>query len=353
MKGTVIVVSLLCACAGPAAPASPPLQSSELPRLDGVPRLVRPADSDYVRDGALLRGGLAWDAGDTRGATTRLEAAKRAPDAPDSAWALHAWMVLDEVGPRAAESVAREGLAAFPFDPALRAVLAEALLGAAAERRTAGADAEVLLGPLLDGAQATDPYVLRLGARAALWCGATDRALHRLDRLSLSGPLDTDLVRLRARTLEAAGRHAEALPLYEQLAESGDADPLLLEEMAFATLTAARATAEVAHFDRASALLARVVELDPQHAEAWAGLAACAAARGLDADAIAAWRRVLELEPAYVPVALELADYLRAAGDAQAAEAVLNGLLLQPLQPAEAALVRQALTVTSPQEDTP
>jgi len=343
------------------------LQSSELPRLDGVPRLVRPADSDYVRDGALLRGGLAWDAGDTRRAATRLEAAKRAPGAPVSAWALHAWVVLGEAGPRAAESVAREGLTAFPFDPALRAVLADALLGAASEvggagpdatafravseRRTAGTDAEVLLEPLLDGAQAADPYVLRLGARAALWCGDTESALHRLDRLALTGPLDADLVRLRARTLEVAGRHAEALPLYEQLAEAGDADPLLLEEMAFATLAAARATGEVPHFDRAAALLARVVELDPQHAEAWAGLAACAAARGQQAEAVAAWRRVLELEPAYVQVGLALADYLRMAGDEEAAEAVLDGLLLQPLQPAEAALVRQALTVADPQED--
>ena len=77
----------------------------------------------------------------------------------------------------------------------------------------------------------------------------------------------------------------------------------------------------------------QVATLDPQHAEAHAGLGICALRRGDHAAAEEAWTRALELRPADVDSALALAELLRASDRADDAERLLRALRCMDCHP--------------------
>lgn len=344
MKGALLLLFALAACASGNPGGDPPLDPMEVPSLDGVPALLRPEPEEYLPGSSLLRGALAFELGEVQRSAALLQNARAQPEASARVGALHAWVLLEAGGAEAAQAVAEEGVVRWPGAPQSRAVLAEALL-----RRDEPEIARAMLQPLVDrGVQ--DPYVLALHARTAFAQQRWQETLQQLDRLAVRGPLDDRMLRMRARALEGAGRPQDAIPLYERLAAEADVDPILLEEMAFAALRAARSTRNQPLYGRAESLLQRVTALDPQHARAHAGIAECAAARGQVDIAQAAWRRALEVDPADVESGLALAVSLAQNRDRAGAERQLRELRRQPLNAEQARRVDEALAdLLSPQ----
>ncbi len=295
-----------------------------------IPEWIRPSTRDLERSEAL-RAAIGFVEGGeyVRGAVL-LQRVRAEPGAGPEVAALHAWCLLEAASTVEAERVAREGIAAHGADaPSLNYSLA--VIHELAQR-PAEAYAAYLLVLRADPG---DPVLARACARTALADGRPADALPHLDRLVSAAAPDPEAQRMRAAALAGVGRLDDAMQIYEGLARDYPQDPVLLVQMGAAAFELARMSGRAEHRQRAGDLLARVVELDPQHAGAHAMLGATLAAGGDIGGAEAALRRTLEIEPNRLDTGFLLAQMLAERGRREAAREVLMELLRQPL-PGEA-----------------
>ncbi len=286
------------------APALEPPPAATLPAMRRIPEWVRPPATDLARS-AVLRAAVDFvEAGEMVRAAVLLQQARAEPDAGPEVTALHAWTLCEAASLADAARTARAGLASFGAgSPSLNYALAVAL---------------------------------ELDHQPAAAFASYQRAL-------AADPMNPVLLRACARTGLDSGQAAAALPQLELLASEGSPEPALLAQLAEATHAAAQTGGGAEERARARSLLQEVVLLDPQHERAHRMLGENLASSGDLAGAETALRRALELEPADLPAGLLLAGILQDLGRRPDAEAVLVGLLRQPLTPEAVRIVRDRL----------
>ena len=165
------------------------------------------------------------------------------------------------------------------------------------------------------GALALDPdrhdALTRLGHSLAQ-AGDAEGAAPLLLRAAKLAASDFELARAAALAAGTAGQEdleSEALQL---LIEQGEARPD--ELLRGAQLLLSQGTSDFERNARAEAWLTRAVELDPQIAPAWTGLARMRASRGEVASAMSAYERAVEADPSESEALLELAQLSQQAG---------------------------------------
>lgn len=166
-----------------------------------------------------------------------------------------------------------------------------------------------------------DPEAWALLGQALLAAGRADEALHAFDQALAADPGAAALHDLRGDALRAGGRTPEAIAAWRQaIAADPDCVPSLVSLGA--------ALAETGDPAGAVPLLRHAATLaeGPPAAAIWHNLANALAALGREAEADAARAEAHRLDPANPLPALAWAGRLRAAGDWQGAEAVLNAL---------------------------
>ncbi|ANM28711.1 hypothetical protein ABI59_02445 [Acidobacteria bacterium Mor1] len=149
--------------------------------------------------------------------------------------------------------------------------------------------------------------------------GDVDSLAGRVD----ASPDDVELRRELAFSLRAAGRHAEAVPHFERIAEL---QPELrsLFELGLAYSSASR-------FTEAEAAYLRLLELRPNHPKVLLNLANLAVKRGDNQAALGYYQRAIEADPTYLLAHYNLGEMLQGQGQAQQAYAVfLATLELRP-----------------------
>lgn len=121
----------------------------------------------------------------------------------------------------------------------------------------------------------------------------------------------------RARALAAAGRHDEAIGLYNDLLERDPAN-------ADARLARGRTYAWMKQWDRAEADLLAVTTASPGYADAWSALGDIYLWQGKDAEAVAAYSKWQSLQPDRHAPLLARSRAHAAAGNREAARADLD-----------------------------
>lgn len=309
-----------------------------------IPLWIRPAAADFAASPGLSDAVLLLEQGEHLAAAVHLQRLRTASGSTAKLAALQSWSLGEAGSLDEAEQVARAALAEFgDAEPALQYALAVACELSAKPEPAYQAYLRVL------AAHPADPGILLACGRTALAAGQPAAAVTFFDRMALQRPLDLDVNRMRAQALAEAGEFDNALDVYEAMARDQQADPILLAETAAAAFDIARASQQADHRRRASELLARVTELDPQHAGAFLMLGTMRAAAGDLPGAEAALRRALELTPARIDAGLLLAEVLTGRSRPAEARQVLDDLLRQPLTRAEVAKVQERLLELGPQ----
>jgi tetratricopeptide (TPR) repeat protein len=179
-----------------------------------------------------------------------------------------------------AEPIVRRVLQARPYDPVAIQMLGEIAASAGIYR-----DAERFQRKALELAPGYDFARLHLALALDMQnrCG---EALAELDRLGPKMAAQDEVKELRATVLGRVGGYEEAIAINrERLAATPD-DPLILMSLAYLLHT-------VGEQDEAIAIYRRVLELDPARAEAWWRLANLKTFRFTDKD-VAAMERALQ-----------------------------------------------------------
>ena len=307
------------------------------PSLTHLPRWIHPTVSDRGRSRGLVEAIRFLDLGETERAAVQLQQVRSAAEFGSEVAALHAWALAETGEVKAAETVARDGIATYGATAALGYVMAVVY-----EMQERPAEAFPLYRDLATLAP-DDTSMLRACARTAVAARRGADALPYLERLMLTEPLGMQDKILRAEALRLGGREEDALALYRQMVLTWPQDYQLLADVAEATFLIARSSARPEHHEQALELLRRLTEADPQRATAFRQMGQSAAALHLNEVAADALRRCLELEPGNVEAGLELGSLLAQEGDPQAAADVLLDLLRQPLNGKDVEAVQSAL----------
>ena len=141
-------------------------------------------------------------------------------------------------------------------------------------------------------------------ARAQMRAGRLDEAERILRGIVNATPNAADALELLGASLGAQGRHAEALPWFDQAVRQRPASPALLHNRALALLATGRP-----HDARSD--LERVVGLRPDFAPAWTALGRAHASLGDLAGAERAFRQPVVLNPASPEALYNLAFFLQ------------------------------------------
>ncbi|MDP7062960.1 MAG: hypothetical protein QF489_08545 [Planctomycetota bacterium] len=311
------------------------LKNEEFPRpfadaiaMEGmghIPAWLRPTSGDIQSANGLLDAVVMLKEREYEKAAMRLNQLRSDSSLGNEVCGLHSWSLLQAELVDEAATVARDGISLYGATPALAFAMAQVY-----EAQDKPADAFPLYRDLSSLAD-QDVLVLSACARTAVASGRGSDALLYLDRLMVIEPLSLEQKRLRAQALELADRPQDALALYEQMSAGNPEDFLLLADMASASFATASRSGQASHYENAIALLERLVEVAPQHGEAFFMLGQSRQTLGLDAEAAKAFDRCLEIEPANVEAGLMYAEILAAGGAAQASADVLLSLLRQPI----------------------
>lgn len=321
----------------PKAQPKPALPTAVDPDLAHLPRWVRPTETDRKRSQGLVEAIRFLDLGEAERAAVQLQQVRSAARFGSEVAALHAWALAEAGEVQAAETVARDGIAAHGATAALGYVMAVIF-----EMQDRPAEAFPLYRDL-STLEPEDQAMLRACARTAVAARRGAEALPYLDRLMLAAPLSIDDKKMRAEALRLSGRDEDALALYRQMVEAWPQDYLLLASVAPSAFAIAQGSGRPEHHEQALEMLRRLTEADPQRASAFRQLGATAAALHLESVAQDALRRCLELEPSNVEAGLDLAALLAESGDSQASADVLLDLLRQPLSGEDVEAVQSAL----------
>lgn len=255
----------------------------------------------------------------------------------DHVVALHAWALLQDGDPAAAQVAAREGVQRFGTTPSLVFVSA-AIQEAEGEAMQALSGYRQLLN-LLEN----EPFTLRACARTAIAAEDGLEALVHLDRLMVVEPLDLEHRMLRVEALYGAGRFAEGLALTQQLVAEFPQDFPLRAELVTRSHLAAVATGQADTYLQTLPLLEDLAELAPQRADVFLMLGSSHLFLGGRNEAKEAFDRCLEVEPKQVEAGLAYAALLAEDREFEAAGEILLSLLRQPILAQEVEQVQQRM----------
>ena len=161
-------------------------------------------------------------------------------------------------------------------------------------------------------------------ARAQMRSGRLADAERTLRGLVAATPGAIEALELLGAVLGAQGKHAEALPWFDQALRHRPAAPALLHNRSLALLAVGRAGDARADLDR-------VVKLRPDFAPAWIALGRAHAMLGDVTAAERAFRQPVTLNPASPEARYNLAFFLQTAGrSAEAIAAYRDALRLNP-----------------------
>ncbi len=140
----------------------------------------------------------------------------------------------------------------------------------------------------------------------------TDQAFDLVDALRRADPANPGAVLLRAELLDSVGRGSEALAALRALADkAGQASP--------AGFRLARILVQQRRFGEAEPILRAVLAADSGNAEAWHAMARAHQGQDRSGDAVAAFERALEEDPALNEARFGLAQLLTRQGEREAA----------------------------------
>lgn len=151
----------------------------------------------------------------------------------------------------------------------------------------------------------------------ALQQGRFADAISAADRILASRPGDYDATQLKAMAMLQSGGAASALPLVEGLARGHPEDP-------YAHNIKGAVLQVLGRVPEARDAFARSVSLQPEYVEGWLNLARAHAAMGTPREAIAAYRKLLDLGQRNIHVLAGLGAALLQAGDPAGAVAAFE-----------------------------
>ena len=159
-------------------------------------------------------------------------------------------------------------------------------------------------------------------ALAAVNAGDSTSPLHTLERLGRAHPESPLFVTTWARTLAAAGRHREALPIFRDAALRWPADSAIAHDLAVSAREAGLS-------EEALAAERKALAIDPSNPLAHNGLGLVLADAGHPAEARAAFERAASTDPTNPEYQVNLGNAARDAGDATAAQRAYKAALAQ------------------------
>jgi tetratricopeptide (TPR) repeat protein len=233
------------------------------------------------------------DLGEAARAIVSLRTATELGPEHADAWRALGALLFDAGDARGAEAA---------FDQHHRALVRDPRLQSAAQALYGGrpGQAETLLRPIVE-AEPNDLVALDLLAEANARLGYHQQAADLLAQVLARTP-DDNQVRFRlARALHHRRKSAEALAHLEVLLAAEPGNP------AFKNL-AATALSELGEFDRAVTIYESLLTDRDRHASSWANYAHALRIVGRAADAAAAYRRAIDLDPAQGEAYLGLAN---------------------------------------------
>jgi len=159
-----------------------------------------------------------------------------------------------------------------------------------------------------------------MSAAQALEAGRLDQAATHLRTVLTAAPDHPEALRVHAGLQSRIGKHEEAVRSMLDVLDKRPSDPL-------SHLTFGMVLAASGQLDGAAQAFLRATKLKPDLASAWYNLGVLLVRMMRNQEANDALRRALSIDPMNAGARIQLADLLRATGDAAQAEAEYRGVL--------------------------
>lgn len=185
-----------------------------------------------------------------------------------------------------------------------------------------------------------DPETLSLLATYLTEAGRADEALAVLGPATGGAPPTIEILTARGMALAARGRPAEALVVFEEARKFDASNPMVLVNIGTVQLMSR-------DLPRARQSMEAALALDPGLARAYNSLGVIAAQEGRPDEAVARWRRAVELDPRDYQTLFNLGTTLRSQGRVDEARPFLEAYLRRApaaLEARDLARVRQWLS---------